>query len=116
MKNIYTNLETQFNKVFRHVKTGSFKTRERYAKAFKRFMVYLAKEYRLQCFIAYYRKEFTENQITFHGLRHTYAREKYNEFIGIGKNEKEARRMVSELLGYHRDDVTRIYIRSTQIY
>ena len=48
MKNIYTNLETQFNKVFRHLKVGSFKTRERYAKAFKRFMVYLANEYRLQ--------------------------------------------------------------------
>ena len=283
MKNIYKNLETQFNKVFRHLKVGSFKTRERYAKAFKRFMVYLAKEYRLQklsnisekhilsylnhlqkkglaastiktelaairffhdnlpyakytlptndalelerrtfggvdrtwdnreynlmtakaieighydyaailtlaryaglrleecfridtndaekaletgrlfvrgkggltryvpinrsieivlknalkgvrrgeklfvrngdkthlamkrlqCFIAYHRKEFTENQITFHGLRHTYAHEKYNEFISIGKNEKEARRMVSELLGHHRDDVTRIYL------
>lgn len=48
MKNIYKNLENQFNKVFRHLKAGSFKTRERYAKAFKRFMVYLAKEYRLQ--------------------------------------------------------------------
>lgn len=283
MTNLYKNLETQFNKVFRHLKVGSFKTRERYAKAFKRFMVYLAKEYRLQklsnisekhilsylnylqkkglaastiktelaairffhdnlpyakntlptndalelkrrtfggvdrtwsnreynlmvakametghydyaailtlaryaglrieecfridtndaekaletgrlfvrgkggltryvpinrsieivlknalkgvrrgeklfvrngdkthlamkrlqCFIAYHRKEFTENQITFHGLRHTYAHEKYNEFISIGKNEKEARRMVSELLGHHRDDVTRIYL------
>ena len=43
--NLYKNLETQFNKVFRHLKVGSFKTRERYAKAFKRFMVYLAKEY-----------------------------------------------------------------------
>ena len=48
MTNLYKNLETQFNKVFRHLKTGSFKTRERYAKAFKRFMVYLAKEYHLQ--------------------------------------------------------------------
>ena len=65
---------------------------------------------RLQCFIAYHRKEFTENQITFHGLRHTYAHEKYSEFISIGKNEKESRRMVSELLGHHRDDVTRIYL------
>ena len=65
---------------------------------------------RLQCFIAYHRKEFTEERITFHGLRHTYAHEKYNEFINNGKNEKEARRMVSELLGHHRDDVTRIYL------
>ena len=283
MKNIYKNLENQFNKVFRHLKVGSFKTRERYAKAFKRFMVYLAKEYRLQklsniskkhitaylkhlrkkglapstiktelaairffhdnmpyakhklpangelelkrrtfggvdrtwsnreynlmvckametnhndyaailtlarygglrleecfridtndaekaietgnlfvkgkggltryvpinksmeivlrnslkdikrgeklfvrnydkthlamkrlqCFIAYYRKEYTENRITFHGLRHTYAHEKYDEFIRSGKNDAEARRCVSELLGHHRDDVTRIYL------
>ena len=65
---------------------------------------------RLQCFIAYHRKEFTENRITFHGLRHTYAHEKYDEFIRSGKNDTEARRCVSELLGHHRDDVTRIYL------
>lgn len=36
---------------------------------------------RLQCFIAYHRKEFTENRIriTFHGLRHTYAHEQYEK-------------------------------------
>ena len=45
---IYKNLEAQFKKVFTHLKTGSFKTRERYAKAFKRFMVFLADEFRLQ--------------------------------------------------------------------
>ena len=65
---------------------------------------------RLQCFIAYYRKEFTENRITFHGLRHTYAHEKYGEFIRSGKNDTKARRCVSELMGHHRDDVTRIYL------
>ena len=48
MKNIYKNLEVQFNKLFRHINIGSFKTRERYGKAFKRFMVFLAKEYHLQ--------------------------------------------------------------------
>ena len=48
MKNIYKNLEVQFNKLFRHINVGSFKTRERYGKAFKRFMVFLAKEYHLQ--------------------------------------------------------------------
>ena len=48
MTNLYSNLETQFNKVFKHLRTGSYKTRERYAKAFRRFMVYLATEYRLQ--------------------------------------------------------------------
>jgi len=65
---------------------------------------------RLQCFISYHRKAFTENQITFHGLRRTYAHEKYDEFIQMGKTDFEARKVVSELLGHHRDDVTRIYL------
>lgn len=38
MKNIYKNLEVQFNKLFRHINIGSFKTRERYGKAFKMFL------------------------------------------------------------------------------
>ena len=46
--NIYKNLETQYDKIFRHLRVGSFKTRERYGKAFKRFMVFLADEYSLQ--------------------------------------------------------------------
>lgn len=65
---------------------------------------------RLQCFISYHRKAFTENQITFHGLRHTFAHEKYDEFIKMGKTDFQARKAVSELLGHHRDDVTRIYL------
>lgn len=65
---------------------------------------------RLQCFIAYHRKEFTENRITFHGLRHTYAHEQYEKFIKERCSEYEARKKVSELLGHHRDDVTRIYL------
>jgi len=65
---------------------------------------------RLQCFISYHRKAFTENQITFHGLRHTFAHEKYDEFIRMGKTEFQARKMVAELLGHQRDDVTRIYL------
>lgn len=65
---------------------------------------------RLQCFLAYHRKSFTENKITFHGLRHTFAHEKYNEFIQMGKTDFQARKAVSELLGHHRDDVTRIYL------
>ncbi len=65
---------------------------------------------RLQNFIAYHRKEFTENRITFHGLRHTYAHEQYDKFIKEGCSEFDARKKVSELLGHHRDDVTRIYL------
>lgn len=65
---------------------------------------------RLQCFIAYHRKSFTDNRITFHGLRHTYAHEQYERFISLGFSDYAARKKVSELLGHHRDDVTRIYL------
>ena len=65
---------------------------------------------RLQCFVAYHRKFFTDSRITFHGLRHTYAHEKYMEFTLFGKSDYQARKAVSELLGHHRDDVTRIYL------
>ena len=65
---------------------------------------------RLQCFVSYHRKTFTENKITFHGLRHTFAHEKYDEFIKMGKTDFQARKAVSEILGHHRDDVTRIYL------
>ena len=289
MKNIYKNLEVQFNKLFRHINVGSFKTRERYGKAFKRFMVFLAKEYhlqklanisekhiiaytkymqgkglsastiktelaairffhdnmpytrnelpensqlnlkrrkfggvdrtwsmqefnamvgiamvnnhndyaaiftlarysglrleecfridtndaqkaletgklfvkgkggltryvpinesikitlrnalkiipkgqklfvtpddkthlamkRLQCFISYHRKAFTEKRITFHGLRHTYAHEKYDEYINKGYFEYQSRKKVSELLGHHRDEVTNIYLSGGDDY
>ena len=67
---------------------------------------------RIQCFIAYHRKSFTERRITFHGLRHTYAHEQYDKFIQQGYSDYKARKKVSELLGHHRDDVTRIYLSS----
>ena len=65
---------------------------------------------RLQNFIINHRKEFTERKITFHGLRHTYAHGQYEKFIKEGCSEFDARKNVSELLGHHRDDVTRIYL------
>ena len=65
---------------------------------------------RLQCFIAYHRKEFTKNKISFHGLRHTFAHEQYEKFMKEGYSEFVARKKVSELLGHHRDDVTKIYL------
>ena len=65
---------------------------------------------RLQCFIAYHRKEFTDNSITFHGLRHTFAHEQYEKFKALGFSDFIARKKVSKLLGHHRDDVTRIYL------
>lgn len=44
------------------------------------------------------------------GLRHTFAHEQYNKFIEQGYSDFMARKKVSELLGHHRDDVTRIYL------
>lgn len=50
--------------------------------------------------------------MTFHGLRHTYAAEKYRGCIDAGKTPYEARKAVSRLLGHGRDDVTKIYLAS----
>lgn len=50
--------------------------------------------------------------MTFHGLRHTYAAEQYQNFIQAGKTPYEARLAVSKLLGHGRDDVTKIYLAS----
>lgn len=50
--------------------------------------------------------------MTFHGLRHTYAAEKYQGFIDAGVTPFGARKGVSRLLGHGRDDVTNIYLAS----
>lgn len=47
-ENLYTNLLIQAEKIRRHCRQGSYKTRERYFEAFKRFIRYVAKEFRLQ--------------------------------------------------------------------
>ena len=65
---------------------------------------------KLQNFINYHRKYFTENNLTFHGLRHTFAQNKYAEFKNTGFSDFEARKKVAVLLGHNRDDVTRIYL------
>jgi len=42
------NLLAQFDKLYRHNRQGSFKTKERYSEAMKRFCVFVAKRYKLQ--------------------------------------------------------------------
>ena len=49
--------------------------------------------------------------ITYHGLRHAYAKEQYDRFKAQGHTDYEARKAVSQLLGHERDEVTRIYIQ-----
>lgn len=48
--------------------------------------------------------------LSFHGLRHSYARWQYEKSIKIGMTEKEARQYVAEQLGHGRDEITRIYL------
>jgi integrase len=68
---------------------------------------------RLEQFIAEHRASVRDTvsarSLTFHGLRHTYAKEQYLLFIKSGCTEAQAGREVSKLLGHEREDVTRIY-------
>ena len=52
--------------------------------------------------------------LTFHGLRHTYAAEKYQELANGGMSELDAHFTVSRLLGHERADVTNIYLASVK--
>lgn len=73
---------------------------------------------RLQLFIYKYREEVqdadSDRPMTFHGLRHTYAAEKYQELIESGMPELDAHFAVSRLLGHERADVTNIYLASVK--
>ncbi len=70
----------------------------------------------LQQFIAAHRDtirdEDSDRPLTFHGLRHTYAVEKYKALLASGKTELDAHYEVSRLLGHERPDVTDIYLAS----
>ena len=70
----------------------------------------------LQLFIMKHRDEVREAgsdcPLTFHGLRHTYAAEKYRELTDSGKSALDAHFAVSRLLGHERSDVTNIYLAS----
>lgn len=46
--------------------------------------------------------------ISWHGLRHTYAQRTYE--TELKARAKRARKIVSENLGHHRTEVTRIYL------
>ena len=70
----------------------------------------------LQLFIMKHRDEVrdagSDRPLTFHGLRHTYAAEKYKELTGSGMSALDAHFAVSRLLGHERADVTNIYLAS----
>jgi len=54
----------------------------------------------------------SDRPMTFHGLRHTYAAEKYQELVESGRSALDAHFEVSRLLGHERADVTNIYLAS----
>ena len=72
----------------------------------------------LQQFILLHRKDVqdpgSDRPLTFHGLRHTYAAEKYSQLIAEGVSELDAHLTVSRLLGHERADVTNIYLASVK--
>ncbi len=72
----------------------------------------------LQFFIMKHRDEVrdvdSDRPMTFHGLRHTYAAEKYQELVDSSKSPLVAHFEVSRLLGHERPDVTNIYLASVR--
>ena len=73
---------------------------------------------RLQLFILNHRTDIQDptdsRPLTFHGLRHTYAAEKYQQFLETGMSALDAHFAVSRLLGHERADVTNIYLASVR--
>lgn len=52
-----------------------------------------------------------ERPLTWHGLRHSYAKERYNYYRNVMKMDKiAARKAVSAEIGHNRSDVTTIYV------
>ena len=72
----------------------------------------------LQLFLMKHRDEVqdadSDRPMTFHGLRHTYAAEKYKELTSSGTGALDAHFAVSRLLGHERADVTNIYLASVR--
>ena len=56
----------------------------------------------------------SKRPLTFHGLRHTYAAEKYRNLTANGMSGLDAHFAVSRLLGHERPDVTDIYLTSVK--
>lgn len=69
-----------------------------------------------QQFLASHRAEVRDEgdfrPLSFHGLRHAYACEKYEQLVDGGKSALDAHYEVSRLLGHERPDVTNIYLSS----
>ena len=72
----------------------------------------------MQLFILKHRDDIADDgreaNLTFHGLRHTYAAVKYHILTENGMSTLDAHVTVSRLLGHERPDVTNIYLASVK--
>lgn len=55
-------------------------------------------------------QEVNRGELTYHGLRHFYARETYRELRQNGLSDRESRVILAERLGHGRVSVTKIYV------
>jgi len=112
MLNLYLNLMVQVDKIYRHMRQGSYETRIRYYEAMRRFCRFLAGHFRLE-------------RLANLAPKHIYAYVSYLQERGVsastiktdlsaGKTPYEARKAVFRLLGHGRDDVTKIYLPSVE--
>lgn len=112
----FENLVTQLDKLARHNRQGSFRTRQRRIGGLDRTWSVPEFNRMLMCALAanrlYAQDVGSDRPMPFHGLRHTRAAEWYVEFVKQGQTPYQARKAVSKLLGHGRDDVTRIYLAS----
>ena len=140
MSNYYFNLLSQAQKLYRHNRQGSYRTKERYFEAYKRFLRFVGEEYHLQklsnisgkhlaAYVEHMQKKgyaastiktdlaairFWQDQVP--GAKYTLPAnaEWYEQFRKEGMTDSEAKRRVSKLLGHEREDVTRIYLANTK--
>ena len=81
-------------------------------------LVFTAAINALELFIYRYRNEISDEdsdrRLTFHGLRHTYAAEKYIRLTEGGMSAIDANYTVSRLLDHERADATNIYLASVR--
>lgn len=116
-KGIYHTLVTQLDKLARHNRQGSFRTKDRYYEAVKRFCAYLAVHYHLQKL---------ENISGKHLVSYVLYLQEQGKSASTIKTDLSAIRFshdktpldahftVSRLLGHERPDVTNIYLASVK--
>lgn len=69
----------------------------------------------VQNWIYNHREKFADSpdrQLTYHGLRHTYAQQEYERIEKLTGNSHEALRQVAEQMGHHREWITKVYLSS----